>query len=85
MNINKNLTCSQCLKYAVCISKDELQCDDLVGWLMEYNVMVKEFRKRLASFEVLWGREVSVILAKSLTLYFKKKRNHHSCAIVKNM
>ncbi len=85
MKINKNLPCAECLKYPICICKDELQCDDLVGWLMEYGVKVVEFKKRLASFEVLWKRDVSVILEKSLTMWFKKKRDLHSCLIAKNM
>ena len=54
---------------------------------MEYNHKEdnERFVKRLGGFEAWWGKEASVITEKTVELYFKRKKDHHSCLIAKNM
>lgn len=83
--IDKTLPCITCLKYAVCVTKDELKCEDLVMWLTELTTGSEEFSNRLVGFEAWWGREASVITQDSLKMYFKKKKDTYQCLFVKNM
>jgi hypothetical protein len=50
---------------------------------MEFQTTSEDFTKRLGGFEAYWDREVSVITGKTLSLYFKPKKDHHSCLITK--
>lgn len=83
--MNRNhLPCLTCLKYPICANKDEVQCDDLIKWLLYFQTTSEDFTNRLGGFEAYWDREVSVITENSLCLYFKNRKDHHSCLISKN-
>lgn len=79
------LPCTECLKFPICVSLNLITCSDLIKWLMKHNTDTEEFGKRLGGFEALYGREASVITEKSVQIYFKKEKDHHSCLIAKNM
>lgn len=78
-----HLPCLTCLKYPICANKNKIKCDDLIKWIMEFQTTSEDFTKRLGGFEAYWDREVSVITGKTLSLYFKPKKDHHSCLITK--
>ena len=80
-----NLPCLTCLKYPICANKNELDCVDLIEWLMVFQTSSEDFRNRLGGFEAYWNKEVSIISSNqgSIYLYFKKEKDHHSCLIAK--
>jgi hypothetical protein len=84
----KKLPCKLCLKFPICVSKPSILCKDLIQWLIpakENFEHTPEFVRRLGWFESFYDREVSVITEKTICLYFKKEKDHHSCLVAKNM
>lgn len=77
------IPCKTCLKYPICKFKDDLECADLVNWLMEFDTKTDAFSNRLNGFGKWWGRDPSVITQDTLRMYFKKRKDHHSCAIIR--
>jgi len=79
------IPCKECLKHPICIRREEIDCHDLITWIMEYHKKDHEkFVKRLISYEALVNKEVSVVVEESLILQFKKGKDHHSCMIATN-
>ena len=79
------IPCEECLKYPICASKDHIECDDLIEWLMEYyKVNTEVFVERINSYEKYVDKELSVITPHALCLDFKKEKDHHSCMIATN-
>lgn len=76
------LICMTCLKYPICISKEELTCVDLINWFWECRLDTDKFANRINSFEAWWDREVSVLSQMSFRLAFKKQKDCYSTLIV---
>lgn len=74
--------CKDCLKYAICISKGKIKCNDLVKWLLCGDT--GDTGNRIAEFEnKYWNKDVAVFSLSESTIGFKKQRDGHQCLIVK--
>ena len=68
----KDLPCDTCLKYAICINKAELQCYDLVDWLLKYDAKSSYRVNRICKFEKFWNKDLSIIGSNDGNIRFKK-------------
>jgi len=76
-----NIICKTCLKYPVCVNKQEVVCPDLFKALVKYDFDTEKSVSVITEFEKWWGKEMSIINTSNKSIRFKDKEDNYSCLI----